>query len=382
MLPKFEYADFHKFLVSVGALLIAAGLAIPIFLLQEKTVAGAPEKTIKELTPVGKEIFSSQQEQIRWLLHSWPTISTGLASVGLFLIAWGGIKWWQRQQHLELREEAELNKIRAETNKQNAETKKYDQEVAQLVGANLESPEEVSESIERKADEIVGEMPAAQDVAIVDGQLPATPPKNNLSTDLARRARESITRHYVDAEDAAAGLVAKLVGRDGEIFRNVRLRGSSRIDIVTVGPRLNIGVDVKIMLASSWRKNIRNRIVDAMSFALDMQNLSEAEFGRQLRPLIIWAIHTAPGSSLDGKLLHELTQRLTMEFEPHLRTFKEPPLFLVVEAGALQSLSNMSDDEVGIIENWARGPRSFILTIPSIGTYSSILPVAVPVENQ
>ncbi|MDX3110176.1 hypothetical protein [Nonomuraea angiospora] len=375
MLPKFEYADFNKFLVSVGALLIAAGLAIPIFLLQEKTVAGTPEKNIRELTPTGKQIFSAQQEQIRWLLSSWPYISGGLAVAGLLLITWGGFKWWQRQKHLVLREEAELGKLKAEKEKLDAEKEKLDEEVAQIVKAKLESPEEASESVERKAEEVVEEVSVDQHATSVNGQASPPQPRSEVSANIARNARASITRHYVEAEDAAAKLVTRLMGRDGEAFQNIKLGKAARVDAVAIGPRLNLGIDVKLLTESNWRLNVRKRVLDALKFSLDMQNLSKKEYGRRLRPLIVWALHAEPGAVVEDDVLHAAAHRLAAEFEPHLRTFEEPPLFLIADSQKLQDLPDASDQDIRIIENWARGPRSFILTVPSEGAYSAMTPL-------
>jgi hypothetical protein len=88
-----QYSSLDRFLVSAGALVIAADVVFVWVLTQRADALLVLEADLEGLTSIGRAALARQQALVGWLLEWWPLIAIGLVVLALGLIVWGLIRW-------------------------------------------------------------------------------------------------------------------------------------------------------------------------------------------------------------------------------------------------------------------------------------------------
>jgi hypothetical protein len=147
--PRVDFASFHRFLVSLGVLLIAAAVLVPWLILRESGALLVTRAELSNLTETGREAIESKQTTIAALLQVWPFLSAALLATGTSLVIVGLVRWRRRQAVLDRVEDLGREKL--------------ENEVRQL------TPTEITEKLERET---------------AESQPPATVPRGDIRAQL------------------------------------------------------------------------------------------------------------------------------------------------------------------------------------------------------
>lgn len=143
LVPRFEFGQFHKFLVSLGLVLCLVALAVPWFVLRESDALRVSSEELEGLTAIGRATIERKQEGLHALVVIWPYVSTGLLVFGSAFVALGLTRWRTRQAVLDRMEDLSRAKL--------------EDEVRQL------TPAEVDRKIERESAEASREEASASE---------------------------------------------------------------------------------------------------------------------------------------------------------------------------------------------------------------------------
>src|SRR4051812_38513684 len=97
LVPKVDFGNIHKFLVSLGLALVLAALVVPWFILRESDALLVSTQQLNELTQTARETLERKQNSIHFLVIVWPYVSVVLLTSGVSLVVFGLVKWRQRQ---------------------------------------------------------------------------------------------------------------------------------------------------------------------------------------------------------------------------------------------------------------------------------------------
>ncbi len=96
-MTKLEYADFHKFIASLGVALIALSFALPWLFFKEPFDLYIEQEKLVHLTPIAKQVIESRQKTIATLICLVPIFSLVIFLMGGFCLYRGLPKWKNRQ---------------------------------------------------------------------------------------------------------------------------------------------------------------------------------------------------------------------------------------------------------------------------------------------
>jgi hypothetical protein len=115
VLGNIQYTAFYKFLVSLGLVLVALGLAIPWLLLHESFDLFVSRSDLERLTPLAQETIKHRQAIVHASSLVAPWASIALVLSGLGLVIFGVERWRRRQAVMDKTEDVSLRKLEAET---------------------------------------------------------------------------------------------------------------------------------------------------------------------------------------------------------------------------------------------------------------------------
>ncbi|MEU4162683.1 hypothetical protein [Actinoplanes sp. NPDC026670] len=266
MLPGLQYTDFHKFLVSIGGLVSAAGLALPIFLLRSQSSLLLTDEQLKKATPEAAAAVRSQQGQLAFLISAWPWVSLSLLSVGAILVIVGGRAWRKQQRRIETREEAEIEKIKAEG-------AKAQQETLALVQAQVATEEDVAEH-KAEQEEIAEEKQAD---------------KNSVAEEEGRDHVPDRRERMISFENSVVERVSKHFGSTMQSVGDVKLGPGTIADAVLVSKvddLPNILLEARLVTSPNPAK-IRALVQDMVGWSLAATGKATQLFGTDFLPVII-----------------------------------------------------------------------------------------------
>ena len=97
-MPKLEFGDFYKFLVSIGIILIAISLILPWLLVQESYEPVLSDEEFNELQIQTQELLLKRNSIALWVLNHVVCLMTLFFCLGLFLFYLGSRFWYDRQK--------------------------------------------------------------------------------------------------------------------------------------------------------------------------------------------------------------------------------------------------------------------------------------------
>jgi hypothetical protein len=327
VLPGLQYTDFHKFLVSIGGLFMAAGFALPIFLLRTQSSLLVPADQLAKATPGAAAAIQSQQEQIAILVAVWPWLSAGLSIIGLALIAVGARTWRKQQKRIEHREEAELSKIRAEG-------EKAQQETLALVKAQKATPDDLAEQVEAESAEI-------PDSSVKDssGASPAVVTPRSSSTTTPNIEKRLGTRE-ADFRAEVLERIADHFGAAMDLVTDVKLGPGTVADgifVSRVAELPNLLVEVRSAPRPS-EIAVRSLVQELAGWALSAVTKAEQRFGSGFIPVVVIIV----GSGTDENLGRRVRQFRHIAADEAVTLSEYPrPLALLVTDAKNMSLSRL-----------------------------------------
>ncbi|WP_148272265.1 hypothetical protein [Micromonospora maris] len=301
MLPGLQFTDFHKFLVSVGGLSLASGIALPLVLLRSQKALLVPERDILLLAPSAAKAVRSQQDQLAWLIRHWPMVSLVLVILGVSLVVKGAIMWKRRQDRLNERDDAEIDRLKAER-------EKFHQETLALARQHQESPSQADVSLEEKAAESAGEE-NFEDLSSVrtaanDGG-PASPSNSSVPEQRADEGTSS-KKHLdaltlqVEAEELVLRNIRSFYRGHLDIVRDVRINGV-RADALVVSQSSNMPnliLDIRIVLVHpNWLYYFRRRLQESIRWISQVKGEAVAELHADVKPVVLFVFNQNPSEA-------------------------------------------------------------------------------------
>jgi hypothetical protein len=98
MLPRVDFSSLYKFVVSIGLAAAITAVLLPAILVRIGGASLVTTEELKELTPLGIEIVTRQQEHQRWFLFNYLYLSVPLALIGIAVSSYGLTHWSRRQR--------------------------------------------------------------------------------------------------------------------------------------------------------------------------------------------------------------------------------------------------------------------------------------------
>jgi len=115
VVPRIEYGDLYKFIVSVGLGLVILAFVAPWFLLRESSDLLITVTTLNELTPTAQTAIAQRQDVILWYSRHAIWISFWMLLTGVVFTSWGLWNWWKKnQQFVDRQRAAESATIKAQ----------------------------------------------------------------------------------------------------------------------------------------------------------------------------------------------------------------------------------------------------------------------------
>lgn len=108
MMPKLEFGQLYKFVVSLGFVLMVAALIGPWAILRDQGALLVNRQTLDELTPRAQQVLEIKQQHAEWIVKVYPWAALVLFIGGAVVAVWGLIHWWNRQQVADEREDVDL----------------------------------------------------------------------------------------------------------------------------------------------------------------------------------------------------------------------------------------------------------------------------------
>jgi hypothetical protein len=322
VLPGLQFTDFHKFLVSAGGLALAAGLALPIFLLRTQKTVAVSTKQLAELSEPARQATGVQQEQLLWLIQAWPWVSGFLVLTGVLLTAFGAAKWHKRQVVLNQKEQEEIKKIIAEQ-------EKAKQESIAIARGNIETPKEseialeekIAESVPALTDATSDDLAESPGAIIAPAESPTTPAErfeeesealNRLVSELPQlpeTMRNGIKT--LTAQELVGFLLKKSLPKGSEILRFVKLENGGRTDFLLFPTEPDIpelAIDVRFV-SNPYTVEFVSR--EARAWAT---KIADATTGRPVYPV---SVIVFDGDEISRKLMSAVTARFMNPTLPH-----------------------------------------------------------------
>lgn len=113
-MTKPDFSDLHKFIVSLGVILISLALILPWLFLRESFGILVTLDEFKEFTPIAQQLITRRQEAAWWVTNNISYISGLLLLFGICFTAYGSYLWWKRQVILDQKQALEKQKLEHE----------------------------------------------------------------------------------------------------------------------------------------------------------------------------------------------------------------------------------------------------------------------------
>jgi hypothetical protein len=139
MLQTTDQGHFFKYLTTLGVAVVAASLTAGGLLLNVQNDLLIEKSRIAKLTPVAQESITKKQHIILLVTEWTPLVIILLSVVGLSLITVGLTGWKRRQNTLDARDQAELNKVLVEVQQMTDQEKddKVEAEVREIAESDI-----------------------------------------------------------------------------------------------------------------------------------------------------------------------------------------------------------------------------------------------------
>jgi hypothetical protein len=239
-MPKLEFGDFYKFLVSIGIILIAVSLILPWLLVQESYEPILSDEEFNKLHLQTQELILKRDSLAFWIMDHIVWIVTIFICLGVFFIFLGARFWFDRQQ---IRDELE-----------NFEHKEKVEKLANV-------------SLIDKMDEITEDM------------------SENISSENVFEKDSLVNfRHYLSTEKTIISQFERTISLSYSIYPDKQIRGH-RLDAVLVAKSLqhvDIIVEIKRM-----NKLLLNVIENSVSHLTEYVRLYNNEIQRNAAGLLI-----------------------------------------------------------------------------------------------
>lgn len=108
---KLEFSDLNKFLTSVGLIFIGVAVLLPWYINQNSDLITLEQEKIDSSTKTAQKIIENQQNYLNYISENLICIVLILICIGIFLLAWGIIRWNRRQNVRDAKENEELNAL-------------------------------------------------------------------------------------------------------------------------------------------------------------------------------------------------------------------------------------------------------------------------------
>ncbi|AOO64804.1 hypothetical protein [Sulfurospirillum halorespirans] len=110
---KFEFGDLYKFIVSLGVVLVTLSIIVPWLFLKESFDLFRTQQYLETITEVAKIVIIERQNTTAFIIKYIPFFSITTALIGILLMLYGLIKWYQNQLLID-----EQNRLELEIKKQ------------------------------------------------------------------------------------------------------------------------------------------------------------------------------------------------------------------------------------------------------------------------
>ncbi|MEV6345964.1 hypothetical protein [Actinoplanes sp. NPDC051851] len=296
MLPNLQFTDFHKFLVSIGGLLVGLSVTVQVFLLRPLSALTVTRDELDNLTPTATMALRTQQHQAALLLAISPWVSLGLAITGFVLTFWGAALWKKRQKALNDREAAELKKVEAESDKLHHEKlaiikqHKIDEEENYDTVISEASGEQPSSAMPYR-----GKPVDSQRIPL--GNETPQPTDPSPAQTLIRLASDAPTGpaagmlRYLAAREAVLAAIRELYTGQLDVTPEVRIF-RQRLDMVIMSRNdglPNLVVEFTVLDHRS-QKSVRDKVYRTVEWLESAPYIAQRKFEAEFRPLVVYLL--------------------------------------------------------------------------------------------
>ena len=145
-MDKLQYDSFYKFMVSAGAVLVAAPLVGLYYLLCNGNQILITKTEYESLSSTSVQFVQQRDQTILYVLKALPWLLGGLILIGLVCLIYGGIKWHDIQKEIDEQTKLKTKEQRFNVDKLSASeiAEKVIDEVADEYVERVTTPAEVS----------------------------------------------------------------------------------------------------------------------------------------------------------------------------------------------------------------------------------------------
>lgn len=97
-MPQIEYGHLHKFIVSIGLVLIGSAVAVHWAVIRETGTLTITREELGRLTPVARDALIQRQAQLSTITDWYQFFCVLLAVAGLFCVIYGVVRWGPQQK--------------------------------------------------------------------------------------------------------------------------------------------------------------------------------------------------------------------------------------------------------------------------------------------
>lgn len=224
MIPKLEFGQLYKFVVSLGLVLMAIAVIGPWAILRDQGALLVTREALDDLTPRAQEVLELKQHHAELIVRAYPVVALVLLVTGAVVAVWGLTQWWGRQKVADERENVDLAVQKRTLEPQTAaeQESRLDADVEEAMAAS--APAE-TEPRGRAGNEAPGTVPRTDetDSARVSSGTP-TPARPAASENTAGSDYLAFRKKVRSVEALVSSRVAEALGGTHRIDTDVKVR--------------------------------------------------------------------------------------------------------------------------------------------------------------
>lgn len=269
-MPRLEFGQLYKFVVSLGFVLMAAAFVGPWAILRDQGALLISETELEGLTPQARAVLEAKQGHAQRIVEWYPWAALVLFVLGAVVSAWGLWRWWDRQKVADERENVGLaaEKRQLEPLTPEETERRLDEEAA----AAAEEPTEDRRS------SAMADRPAPEPA------VPSSEEGVRVADDRAT-IRDYLRRRYAEVESLATSRLEEAFGGERGVHADVKITGEGsrelgRADVVALAaagsPEPSLIFDIKLTTPKNAANQTEAALVNAARFAVALHRRAAA----------------------------------------------------------------------------------------------------------
>lgn len=270
-MPKLEFGQLYKFVVSLGFILMAAAFVGPWAILRDQGALLVTESSLRDLTPRAQDVLEAKQVHAERIIEWYPWIALGVLVLGASISIWGLRHWWKRQKVADEREDvglaAERRQLQPLTPEETA--RRLDEEVEAATQDSVEG----------------GGLEGAAELEPIEPRSRPRGPGDPVDEEMTS-IREYVRQRYREVESLAASRLRAAFGVDRSVSTSMKIIGERAgqmvgADIVALArhptrTEPSLVFEVKLTTPRNATRQAEAALIGAARFAVFLHPLAAA----------------------------------------------------------------------------------------------------------